>query len=558
MHISAAGTIDDLVHGKGLALHLSGGSDALSSLLKLIKIDAPPLGDFRFQAEVVGDAGAPFISDLSLTFSGNPQLDASVTGKVDNAFSGSGMNVQFYGSCSNHAIFRWLLPNTWPRLEVVQMKGALRESSGMLNLEDLELETSAEQMSLKIGGRIPLSEGWASEGVQLETSVTIKNTESLKELIGKPIPSFGPVFSHGHLVTNKQTVAYTGEIRVGDTVLESSVSGVLSGTRPRFEATIHAAKIKLEDFGFKPSPPADQSGDIAEMPSPPIRVLFSDRIMPFDALKAVDINLAMDIGVLTFKDSTTGEVSINANLEGGRLHIYPASIVYADGITEFDVVIDASTSPPAFIMKMTAEDVDIGDMLAIAQQPMVLSGDLNLAVDMQSTGHSTHDIASALDGKLSFAMENGEIRRIVNYLSADALNLLLNTADQRQFTTLNCLVGGIQFANGIGEIDWFAMDTSRIRATAAGSVNLVTATIDVGINPIEKQRLFLREGSAVQIYGPMNMPTIRVLPISEATRLYGTLLMPHVFLSNCALGSLWYLVSRDGDTSPCLQAAADP
>jgi hypothetical protein len=51
---------------------------------------------------------------------------------------------------------------------------------------------------------------------------------------------------------------------------------------------------------------------------------------------------------------------------------------------------------------------------------------------------------------------------------------------------LNCLVGGIQFANGIGEIDWFAMDTSRIRATAAGSVNLVTATIDVGINPIEK------------------------------------------------------------------------
>jgi hypothetical protein len=120
-------------------------------------------------------AGAPFISDLSLTFSGNPQLDASVTGKVDNAFSGSGMNVQFYGSCSNHAIFRWLLPNTWPRLEVVQMKGALRESSGMLNLEDLELETSAEQMSLKIGrSDSAIGRGGASEGVQLETSVTIK------------------------------------------------------------------------------------------------------------------------------------------------------------------------------------------------------------------------------------------------------------------------------------------------------------------------------------------------------------------------------------------------
>ena len=102
------------------------------------------------------------------------------------------------------------------------------------------------------------------------------------------------------------------------------------------------------------------------------------------------------------------------------------------------------------------------------------------------------------------------------------------------------------------------MDTSRIRATAAGNVNLATETIDIGINPKEKQRLLFREGSAVQIYGPMEMPWIRVMPISEAARLYGTLLMPHFFLSNRALGSLWYLISKDGNASPCLKEVRDP
>ena len=48
-------------------------------------------------------------------------------------------------------------------------------------------------------------------------------------------------------------------------------------------------------------------------------------------------------------------------------------------------------------------------------------------------------------------------------------------------------------------------------------------------------------------------PVFRVLPVSEAARLYGTLLMPQVFLSNRALGRLWYLINRDGDNSPCLQ-----
>ncbi|MEN8757577.1 MAG: hypothetical protein ABF303_03865, partial [Desulfobacterales bacterium] len=103
------------------------------------------------------------------------------------------------------------------------------------------------------------------------------------------------------------------------------------------------------------------------------------------------------------------------------------------------------------------------------------------------------------------------------------------------------------------EIEFFVMDTSRIIATAAGSVDLAEETIDVGIYPQQKRRLVRREGSAVRINGPLARPVVRTLPMSEAARLYGKLLMPHVFLTERALGSLWYLISKDEDASPCVQ-----
>jgi hypothetical protein len=84
-------------------------------------------------------------------------------------------------------------------------------------------------------------------------------------------------------------------------------------------------------------------------------------------------------------------------------------------------------------------------------------------------------------------------------------------------------------------------------------VNLAAETIDVVINPQQKRRLFRREGSAVRINGPLIRPSVRVLPLSEAVELYGTLLMPYIFLPERALGQLWYLIRRDIKASPCLR-----
>ena len=50
---------------------------------------------------------------------------------------------------------------------------------------------------------------------------------------------------------------------------------------------------------------------------------------------------------------------------------------YAAGFTEFDFIIDASGPTPVFDLKITGEDIDIENVLASAQVPLILGGELS-------------------------------------------------------------------------------------------------------------------------------------------------------------------------------------
>lgn len=421
-----------------------------------------------------------------------------------------------------------------------------------LRIDEVRFRTTdGERLAIKAQGRvIQLSE---SPAVELELDITAPDPSAVGSMVGVSLPPFGPLAINGRVNANAQKVNFSGKTHLGDTAFQSTVNAAFNGPRPRIEARFAATRVNLENLGIFPAAPPEYSVTTAEAQPQKIAPLLNNTALSFGALKDYDVYFTLDAAELVARDISIENLDLDIKIENGRLTVHPASMVYAAGFTEFDFTVDASGATPVFDLKITGEDIDIESVLASAHEPLILGGDLNLFVDLQSTGRSSREIASNLGGEVSLALENGEIRRIINFLSADALNLVLTAADQRQSTDLNCLVSKIEFQDGLGEIEFFVMDTSRIRATAAGSVNLAEETIDVGIYPQQKRRLVRREGSAVRINGPLARPVVRTLPMSEAARLYGKLLMPHVFLTERALGSLWYLISKDEDASPCAQ-----
>jgi hypothetical protein len=206
---------------------------------------------------------------------------------------------------------------------------------------------------------------------------------------------------------------------------------------------------------------------------------------------------------------------------------------------------------PEFSLKITGEDIDIGGVLAHAHSPLFLSGALNLIVDLDSAGRSAREIASNLNGEFSLALENGRISRIVDFLSADAFDLVFTAARRRKYTDLQCLVSKIQFEKGVGNIELFFLDTPKTLAGGAGNINLAEESIDVVVNPEKKRRLFKR-GPALQIKGSLGKPTIRTLPGKDALRIYDNILMPSVFLPVRPLERLVSLIKKDKDATGCV------
>jgi len=74
-------------------------------------------------------------------------------------------------------------------------------------------------------------------------------------------------------------------------------------------------------------------------------------------------------------------------------------------------------------------------------------------------------------------MANFSIRRAIDFLSADAFDMLFATLKREKYTALKCLVSRLKFQEGIGRVNLFFMETPEIRIKGAGQMNLDTETI---------------------------------------------------------------------------------
>jgi len=235
------------------------------------------------------------------------------------------------------------------------------------------------------------------------------------------------------------------------------------------------------------------------------------------------------MGDLRCRNIAIEKLDVDVHLENGCLRVQPANMAYVTGLTDMSLSVDASGAVPSFALTFSGEDMDVDDLLAYAREPVILSGSLNVVADLQSAGVSAHEIAANLAGTIGLALENGRIWRMIDLLSKDAFDMLLTAADRRTYTDMHCLLGYVSFEKGIGTIDVLHMDSPRIRAKGAGKLNLADETVDLVISPERKGRLFKRR-SAVRVNGAMANPSVATIPLAEAAELYGTIMLPVVFL----------------------------
>jgi len=544
---------DGAISLRGFDAQVTASAPNLAVIPGATDLDLPDLQPLALKARIVDRDGRMDILDIEAF-----KLDAGTKEREFLQIQGQASGIQGGGGKVVEASFEttskpWvmkLLKDSAPKDYLVTGKFTVSGTPKNMRIQELKVETNGPKR-LFVEARGAVKQTGKTYGYEGDISAGAADTSSLQSFLGIELPRFGAPKLEGQISGNMTNGAFNGTVRLGSSKFSTTISHSRTQKRPSVVAKIIAQTVNLSDLGFYTEQGQDVPSERISEEKPDKR-LFSDTPLSFHELKAIDLSASVDVDTFRGGNFVLNKLDFDMLLRDGKLQIAPAKVIYKSGFASIDFSLDSVGSQPQMALKVTAEDVDIGALLSHIHKPTYLKGQFNLVADLQSSGNSPREIANALGGEIGLAIEKGKIKRAVEFMGADAVDLLSAIRSQGEYKDLNCMALRFIFEEGIGKSEIIYIDTPDMYARGGAHIDLHTETMKMVLQPKPKKGL-RGMTSAVTIKGPIADPKVRKLPYREAAKLYGEIFMPVVFLPVRALGYLWYLIQKDKEEeSPCL------
>ncbi len=513
------------------------------------------LGMINGNLSVVGSMKDLTVSNAELDIASPEGVKISARGDIrhiraERTWPFEGINIDLNASVPDMTGIRSLTGLELPDLGALSMNVRVKDRDGSLDIDTLRVRTGPKDApTLLIEG--DMHDILSTDQMAFTVSFEAATRPWLEQFYDHPVPEDHRLKGRATLSGSSDNFIIEGSAQSGETHIESTIQMSRVNERSHLSAHVSTPEIYLDDLGIYPQ--FRERKKSAEKDTEASRdTIFSDESYSFDRMKKLDAVITLDIKKIAGKDFTLKDLDIDISLDNGLLSLGPARMSYADGFLSVAGEVDTRLSKPEMKVKLTAEDIDVTDLLAYAHSPLILAGHLNMAVDLQSKGSSPREIASNLNGEIGLALENGQVKKLADLLGADAIDFVSTHRKLDEYQELHCLALRFNFVDGIGESQVIYVDTPSVRSRGKGTVDLHEETMDLVIQPKPKKGR-LGGSSAVSLAGPLNEPSASKVPFREAARLYGEIAMPFAFLPARAIGYVWYLMKNDKDeSSPCL------
>ena len=169
---------------------------------------------------------------------------------------------------------------------------------------------------------------------------------------------------------------------------------------------------------------------------------------------------------------------------------------------------------------MDIDQLAIGPMFDKLGYQRSVEGNMDAALNLESTGNSVAAWMAGLNGGSRIAVSQGRmtseyIELLEKYLGSGILNMINPFQEKREYTPVNCFVNDVDIKGGLADVK-ILLDTDRTSIFGVGEVNLKTERLDLGIKPTPKKGAM-----------PANI-SFSFKELSQPFRLGGTLANPHL------------------------------
>ena len=430
----------------------------------------------------------------------------------------------------------------------LQGSASLSDSAGPISIDHFEADLRDTQLlSLRVEGKV---DDLANiDLVEVQTSLSVPKLNDLADALGVPLTSPGGFRYDGRIAGNGDRFNSNGLAVIGETELRTALASDFTGPRPRLTGSLVSPYLRLQDVGLSPGTFEELPQQVP--PSPDSVYAFTDDPIDLGGLQAFDLDFEIQIddieGIAVAADSATGRVLI----ESGKLRIDPLQLQFVGGRADVRIEIDSSQAPAAWHVDALTDDSDLGDFLLQINTEVPLTGELDLAIELDATGDTAREIASSLDGSMDIALQRGQVQtRLLDLTVQNPIRWIGAGAVSPGYSPLNCLVARLDVADGFAVIDSFVLDTPSAIATGQGNIDFARERFDLQFSPAPKRRRIAGLTTPFAIRGPLTAPTVEFSTGGAAVRMVSEVALTPINI----LGSLLPFVGDGGsdEDNPCL------
>jgi hypothetical protein len=460
-------------------------------------------------------AGKPWPIHLQGAIDG---LALTAEGSIANLLSFRGLNLQL--TAQGEEVYKMAQLAQIAKPEITHTAGPfkltarLSDTGNSYTLTEVEAE-AGQRDTLQLTAKGTVKDLGGRMDTELALTMESENLGRLSQLAGTEIPALGPTKLSGRLCGSGANWKLT-DIRA--TVAGSDLSGELAVDMTKgvhLSGKLAATTFNLNNF-------IDQTAQAGEKPTPqPTQSaagdgrIFSDKSLPFPALRPLDLDLAIEVGTLITDDLQWTDLLTHLHVRGGRLALKPFRAGLAGGNIEGEASLDVDGTVPVIVVHLTARQVELGQLV----DPTVISGGKsNLQVDLKGQGESVRALMASLTGETVLSIGAGKIQHMAaHWASGDLLFQLLDVlnplAKSEKTTSLSCAVARFTIVDGIASTNkGLAARTDKVDVVGSGTIDLRSERLDLGIRPSPRHGVGLSLSS----------------PFAGMTRVRGTLARPAI------------------------------
>lgn len=385
------------------------------------------------------------------------------------------------------------------------------------------LRVSARAGSLQAFAEGVLDNPKTLDGLDFQVRLRGRSMADLFALTGLLLPATPAFETSGHLIGSLQPRKAVWEYqkfqgKVGQSDLSGSLRYSSGQPRPQLVAQLKSRQLRLADLG--PVVGAAPSGSDAASVTSNGKVLPQIRFETANWDK-MDLQLRYDAGHIIRPDALPVQnLSVQALLENGKLHLSPLKFGLAQGSLNLDASIDSHAQPVAAQIRGQVQALKLSALFPKVQEMKKSLGQLDGAVSLTGQGQSLAQWLGSSNGSVKLYVRDGTFSK--QLLDMAGLNVgaivvskLFGTDKDVQ---LRCAVADFNVHKGLAQPRIARLATEEAIVEIKGAINLARETLDLSIVPEALKWKFLSLRTPLYVRGSFAKPDAGLQPGPLAAR----------------------------------------